>query len=58
MEIHEKLGQLRGIDEMFCEIGDCLGGEIVRGEDVGDDGCGGVEVGEGVLTGLFEGCSV
>lgn len=43
---------------MFCEIGDCLGREVVGREDVGDDGCGGVEVGEGLFAGLFEGCSV
>lgn len=49
---------MRGIDEMFCEIGDGLGGEVVGSEDVRNNRCGGVEVGEGLFAGLFEGCSV
>lgn len=58
MEIHEELGEIGRVDEMFGEIGDCLGGEIVGSKDVGDDGCGSVEVGDGLFPGVFEGCSV
>lgn len=58
MEVHEEGGKVGRVDEVFGDVGHDLGGEVVGSKDVGDDGCGGIEIGESLFASFFECCAV